>query len=191
MNVTRLTILFILFAMNFSLMAEQSPHEDPEPPDIKIVDSGLISVAKDRAKFGAPPTLENPVPEPGPGEEWDKFGTNRKMSGPDHYEIHMTVKNTGTNTVKSIDWQYTFLDPEGEKELKRFRVRSKKKIPPKGMSILTKVFMPTLSTDDPRPEFAKGKQKVIILRVIYDDDSTWEAGNGMKPKPANPPNAPR
>ena len=129
--------------------------------------------------------------EPGPSEEWDRVGANRRLSGPDHYEIHMTVKNTGTNTVKSIDWQYTFLDPDGEKELKRFRVRSKKKIPPKGMGILTKIFMPTLSTDDPRPEFAKGKQKVIILRVIYDDDSTWEAGNGAKTKPANPPNAPR
>ena len=153
----------------------------------------MISVAKDTSRPGtSPPSLENPVPEPGPGEEWDRMGGNRKTSGPDHYEIHITVKNTGKNTIKSIDWQYTFLDSEGEKELKHFRIRSKKKIPPNGMSILTKAFMPTLTFgEDPKPEFAKGKQKVVILRVIYDDDSTWETGIGTKPKPLGSPNPSR
>ena len=184
MKLTKLIIILVLLVQNLSLKAEQVPKEALEPPDIKILDSGMISVAKDPSKFGAPPTLENPVPEPGPGEEWDKTGGNRRTFGPDHYEIHMTVKNTGANAVKSIDWQYSFFDPDGEKELKRFRVRSKKKIPPNGMGILTKAFMPTQSSsEDPRPEFAKGKQKVVILRVIYADDSTWEEGIGMKPKP--------
>ena len=184
MKLSNHIIILFLFVMGHSLMAEQSPSEAPEPPDIKILDSGLISVAKDPSKIAPPPTLANPVPEPGSGEEWDKFGSSRRTSGPDHYEIHITVKNTGANTVKSIDWQYSFFDAEGEKELKRFRIRSKKKIPPNGMGILTKAFMPVFSaSDDPKPEFAKGKQKVVILRVIYADDSTWEAGIGMKPKP--------
>ena len=184
MKLIKLIIILIFFGQGVSLKAEQSASEAPGPPDIKLLDSGMISVAKDPSKFGAPPSLENPVPQPGPGEEWDKAGGNRSSSGPDHYEIHITVKNTGTNTVKSIDWQFSFLDSEGEKELKRFRIRSKKKIPPNGMGILTKAFMPTLSSsEDPRPEYAKGKQKVVILRVIYADDSTWEAGIGTKPKP--------
>ncbi len=185
MKLTKTILILFLLAQAVSLRAEQSNSEAQEPPDIKIVDSGMISVAKDPARPGtSPPSLENPVPEPGPGEEWDKPGGNRKISGPDHYEIHMTVKNTGTNTIKSIDWQYTFLDSDGEKELKHFRIRSKKKIPPNGMGILTKAFMPTLTFgEDPKPEFAKGKQKVVILRVIYADDSTWEAGIGTKSKP--------
>ena len=185
MKLTKPILILFFLTLSVSLRAEQSNTEAQEPPDIKIVDSGMISVPKDPARPGtSPPSLENPVPEPGPGEEWDKPGGNRKISGPDHYEIHMTIKNTGTNTIKSIDWQYTFLDSDGEKELKHFRIRSKKKIPPNGMGILTKAFMPTLTFgEDPRPEFAKGKQKVIILRVIYADDSTWEAGIGTKPKP--------
>jgi hypothetical protein len=183
-KLTGLILILFFFAQGSSAEAEQSASEIPVPPDIKILDSGMISVAKDPSKFGVPPTLENPVPQPGPGEEWDRIGGNRKLSGPDHYEIHITIKNTGTNTVKSIDWQYSFLDSDGDQELKRFRVRSKKKIPPNGMGILTKAFMPILaSSEDPRPEFAKGKQKVVILRVIYADDSTWEAGTGTKPKP--------
>jgi len=192
MTPSKLIIILFLFMMGLSLKAEQSPSEAPAPPDIKILDSGLISVAKDSSKFTASPTLENPVPEPGSGEEWDKIGGNRRTSGPDHYEIHITVKNTGANTVKSIDWEYSFLDSEGEKELKHFRIRSKKKIPPNGMGILTKAFMPVFSAgEDPKPEFAKGKQKVVILRVIYADDSTWEAGIGTKPKPLNSPNPSR
>jgi hypothetical protein len=184
MKLTRFVLILCFLMQGDLLKAEQSASEAPVPPDIRILDSGMISVARDPTKIGALPTLENPVPEPGPGEEWDKIGSNRRPSGPDHYEIHITVKNTGTNTVKSIDWQYSFLDSEGEKELKHFRIRSKKKIPPNGMGILTKAFMPTFSSsEDPRPEFAKGKQKVVILRVTYADESTWEAGIGTKPKP--------
>lgn len=193
MKFTKLILILFLLSPAFSLRAEKSDSEVQEPPDLKILDSGMISVAKDPSRPGAsPPSLEGPMPEPGPGEDWDKTGSNRKTSGPDHYEIHMTVKNTGTNTVKSIDWQYSFLDSEGEKELKRFRIRSKKKIPPNGMGILTKAFMPNLTfSEDPKPEFAKGKQKVVILRVIYADDSTWETGIGTKTKPLNSPNPSR
>ncbi|MFN8005941.1 MAG: hypothetical protein U0V70_02700 [Terriglobia bacterium] len=184
LNSCTLWILFLFLVLPSSPKAQQPPAEAQEPPDLKIVDSGVTAIAKDTNKFGSQPSLEHPVPEPGPGEEWDKYGANRRGQGVDYYEIHITVKNLGTNTVKSIDWQYTFLDAEGEKELKRFRIRSKKKIPPKGMAILTKAFMPTLVFDeDPKPEFARGKQKANILRVVYDDDSTWEPAPVKKTKP--------
>ena len=213
MRISTLVFIVSLFAASPSLKAEQASTEAPEPPDIKILDFGVIAVSKESAKIGPQPSAGRTMPPRGPNEDgmisvatkepsaianrpplgrsvpqsqadddWEKPGESAGPFGPDHYEIHITVKNTGTNTVKSVDWQYTFMDAEGEKELKHFRIRSKKKIPPNGMGILTKSFLPALSaSEDPKPEFARGKQRVAILRVIYDDDSSWESKSGSKP----------
>src|SRR4051812_48497717 len=44
------------------------------------------------------------------------------------YTARVTLKNTGARAVKSVEWEYFFDDPEGGKELRRYRFQSKQQI---------------------------------------------------------------
>ena len=61
--------------------------------------------------------------------------TNNKIGNPDSKQIvtyvyRAKVKNTGSKTIRVIDWSYTFLDPETRQELGRHLYTTKVKIRP-------------------------------------------------------------
>src|SRR2546423_8658719 len=53
------------------------------------------------------------------------------------YTSRVTVKNTGGRAIKSVEWEYFFDDPEGGKELKRFRFQSKQQAAPNATVVLS------------------------------------------------------
>ena len=53
-------------------------------------------------------------------------------------ETYALVRNTGTRTVKAVNWEYVFYeDAKRERELRRFRFRTKQKLAPGEMKFLT------------------------------------------------------
>ena len=89
-----------------------------------------------------------------------------------------SVKNTGAKTIKAIDWDYVFFEPDTEHEVERRQFTSDAKIAPgktKGLEVL-------ISTPPTRTVsvYALGKDeqrsvqgRVVIVRIEYADGSVW------------------
>jgi hypothetical protein len=81
-------------------------------------------------------------------------------------QTYALVKNVGTRTAKAVEWEYIFFSDAGDqKELKRYKFRSKIKIAPGETKFLGK--------DVKDPAVSK-RQKVQIARIEYTDNSVWQ-----------------
>ncbi|MBC7929239.1 MAG: hypothetical protein H7Z38_01620 [Rubrivivax sp.] len=112
-----------------------------------------------------------------------KSSTSIKMKrGVDYvfkYLARVTVRNDGAKAIKAVEWDYFFDDPEGGKELKRYRLQSKQQIAPGSTQKLTKdVF---IQPDDNTRHINAGKQRVQITRVEFGDGSVWRLEDEKKP----------
>lgn len=96
----------------------------------------------------------------------------------DGYRYSVTVRNDGVKTIKSIDWDYLFFDPNTHQELARHEFTSDETIKPgkhKEISVLylvppvKLVSAQTLNKKD-RPLI----EQVVIARVQYAGDSALE-----------------
>jgi hypothetical protein len=81
-------------------------------------------------------------------------------------ETYMLVKNSGDKIIKTIKWDYVFFsDPAMEREVRRHKFQSKKKIEPGEAKFLSEyVFKRAPSR----------YQKVFINRIEFKDGSVWE-----------------
>jgi hypothetical protein len=90
-----------------------------------------------------------------------------------------TVKNTSTKTIKSIDWDYIFLERGTENELGRQQFTSEEKIGPgktKELSVTitkppTKTISLTALNNDERGSL---ESRVIVVRIDYTDGTSWQ-----------------
>ena len=89
-----------------------------------------------------------------------------------------SVKNTGTKTIKTIDWDYIFLEPGTEHEIERLQFTHDEKISPgktKELSVLYNrpptrtISVYALGKD----EQASVNGRVVIVRIEYADGSVW------------------
>jgi len=89
-----------------------------------------------------------------------------------------SVRNTGTKTIKAIDWDYIFLEPDTEHEVERRQFTSDAKIAPgktKGLEVLIAtpptrtVSVYALGKDEQRSV----RGRVVIVRIEYADGSVW------------------
>lgn len=72
------------------------------------------------------------------------------------------VRNTGTKTVTAVYWEYLLFETGGKEPVKRYRVQSKRVIPPGEQAELTKEVKP------------KGNEhQALISRIEYADGSVW------------------
>jgi hypothetical protein len=89
-----------------------------------------------------------------------------------------SVRNTGAKIIKTIDWDYIFLEPGTEHEIERRQFTHDEKIPPgktKELSVLyNRPPTRTISV------YALGKDehlsvngRVVIVRIEYADGSVW------------------
>jgi len=79
------------------------------------------------------------------------------------YVASVVVKNIGTKTVTAVQWEYLLFETNGVEPVKRYRIMSKRVIPPGEQAELTKEITP------------KGQeQQVRLLRIEYSDHSVWE-----------------
>ena len=90
-----------------------------------------------------------------------------------------TVKNSSSKTIKSIDWDYIFLERGTENELGRQQFTSEEKIAPgktKELSVtITKPPTKTISlTALNNNERGSLDSRVIIVRIDYTDGTSWQ-----------------
>jgi hypothetical protein len=91
-----------------------------------------------------------------------------------------TVKNTSDKTITSIDWDYIFFDRTSELELGRQQFTSDETIKPgKSKELLVNLTKPpthTISvTSLNKNEADSLTGRVVVMRVVYADGSSWTA----------------
>lgn len=90
-----------------------------------------------------------------------------------------TVKNSSTKTIKSIDWDYIFLERGTETELGRQQFTSEEKIGPgKTKELIVTITKPptkTISlTSLNNNERGTLDSRVIVVRIDYTDGTSWQ-----------------
>jgi hypothetical protein len=96
----------------------------------------------------------------------------------DGYRYKVQVRNDGPKTIKEVDWDYVFLDPDTRAEVARHLFTSEEKVGPGRVKDLD-VFV---LTPPVRTVNAQGKSKdapkfvehVVLMRVVYSDGSIWQ-----------------
>ena len=80
------------------------------------------------------------------------------------YVASIVVKNIGSKIVTTVEWEYMLFEKDATEPIKRYRVRSKKTVPPGEQAELTKEVTP------------KGQeQQARLTRIEYADGTFWQA----------------
>lgn len=94
------------------------------------------------------------------------------------YVYEAKVKNTGTNTIRKLVWEYVFFDPATNEQVGRRHYESSEKIRPgKSKNLVGRSGLPPLAVVDAKQlrkaPPAKPLEQVIIQRIEYADGSVW------------------
>jgi len=95
------------------------------------------------------------------------------------YVYKMKVKNNGLKTIKSIDWEYQFLDPTSHEVMGYRRMTSNTKLSPGKIKVLERGFtrQPSILVNaDSLDKKYKDQftERLIIHRIQYTDGSLWQ-----------------
>jgi hypothetical protein len=89
------------------------------------------------------------------------------------YAAKLTLKNSGAKAVKSVEWEHLFVEREGGRELKRYRLQAKQQIAAGASQTLSKdVF---IKPEESTRHISEGAQKVRLTRVEFADGTVWRA----------------
>lgn len=87
------------------------------------------------------------------------------------YTAKVNLKNLAAKTIKAVEWNYIFVDPDSRKELKRYKFLSKQQIAPNEAQTLVKDIFFNLK--DNTRHLNIGQQKILLARIEYTDGSSW------------------
>ena len=153
-----LTAMFALFALA-ALAAGQGAAEKRDAPGLPVVGFewkyngyGRVEVVRS-------------------GKSATSIKMKREMDYVFKYLARVTVKNDGAKSIKAVEWDYVFDDPEGGKELKRYRFQSKQQVAAGSTVALTKEAF--IQPDENTRHINAGKQRVQITRVEFADGTVW------------------
>lgn len=179
----------------------QSPPAEPLPPDIVVE---KYAWSRDRSP-GPPATFTPPLETlqevrasiredrrgagvPGAPRPRERRARHEPIpvaaprAAPAVYSYRLTVRNNGAKAVREVDWDYVFLSAETGEELGRNQFTSTEKVRPgkqKELTILTHE-PPTRKVgarDLGRGERAGLAERVILVRVLYEDGTVWRPNN--------------
>lgn len=97
----------------------------------------------------------------------------------DGYRYVVTLRNDGGKTVKSIDWDYIFLDPLTQQEVARHQFTSDETIKPgKSKEFWVLYLIQPVRTVSARILNKKDSmpftEQVVVARITYSDGSVWQ-----------------
>ncbi len=105
----------------------------------------------------------------------------RDEKGPPRYGFmyKAAIKNNGAQAIKSIDWDYIFLDAATGDELGRHQFTSDERISPgKRKELQVFIARPPTKTVSAYALNSKERvgldERVLLVRVVYADGTTWE-----------------
>ena len=115
-----------------------------------------------------PPRVRVPTPETGP----------RGLLVTYIYEVK--VRNTGVKEIRTLTWEYEFLEPGTEQVVGRLRIASKVNLGPgKTRNVVVRTrSSPTGTVDATKADKKPSEQyseRVVIRSVSYADGSVWQA----------------
>lgn len=90
-----------------------------------------------------------------------------------------TIKNAGSKVIKSIDWDYVFLERGTENEVGRQQFTSEEKISPgKSKELVVTITKPPTKTISltalNNSERGSMDGRVIVVRIDYADGTSWQ-----------------
>lgn len=90
-----------------------------------------------------------------------------------------TIKNAGAKVIKSIDWDYVFLERGTENEVGRQQFTSEEKISPgKSKELVVTITKPPTKTISltalNNSERGSMDGRVIVVRIDYADGTSWQ-----------------
>jgi hypothetical protein len=95
----------------------------------------------------------------------------------DGYRYKVTLRNDGAKTIKSIDWDYLFIDPTTNQELARHQFTSDETIKPgKNKEISVLYLVPPVKLVSAGSLNNKSRpltEQVVVAQIQYSDGSTW------------------
>lgn len=97
----------------------------------------------------------------------------------DGYRYKVTLRNDGVKTIKSIDWDYYFVDPLTNQELARHQFTSDETIKPGKSKEVTVLYLkPPVKTVDAhsltKKEAESFEGRIVIARLQFSDGSVWQ-----------------
>jgi len=161
-------------------------------PDVQVVKFGWDKqiVGWERDPFQRPieshqdmQRQSNPQRREGPRRTVDADATIKShQKAPAHaaFRYKLTLKNAGTRTIKSVDWDYLFYDAPGGQVIGVHQFTSEEEIRPgkrKQLIVMTEqppaqIVSAGKAADK---ELRSATGQVIIRRIEYEDGSVWES----------------
>jgi hypothetical protein len=186
-------LLAVLFALTDA--SAQTPAATEGPPDIQMVKNSWSKerIGWEKDPFAAPVEDFNDMRgrvsrerrTPSALEERsavaEKAAKARPAPPPRYaFNYKLSVQNAGSKAIKQIDWDYVFTDAVTGEELGRREFTSTEKINPgKRKELSVFAFSPPAKRIS---VYSLGKnerdgmvERVIVVRILYDDGSVWQA----------------
>ena len=134
-----------------------------------------LAAARNAANTGAAARLETQIKN-----HEDATAKARQTAPPrDGYRYTVKLRNNGARTIKSIDWDYVFIDQTSRAEVARHEFTSDETIKPgksKEFSVL--YLVPPVKTVSAKMLGGKKplpyEERVVLVRIRYSDGSAWE-----------------
>lgn len=97
----------------------------------------------------------------------------------DGYRYRVTLRNDGTKTIKSIDWDYLFIDEAAQQLVARHQFTSDETVKPgKTKEIYVLYLTPPVRTVSAERLASKEPlpytEHIVIARITYSDHSIWQ-----------------
>lgn len=97
----------------------------------------------------------------------------------DGYRYKVKLRNNGAKTIKSIDWDYVFIDPTNQSEVARHQFASDETVKPgKSKEVSVLYLIPPIKTVSAKLLGGKKtlpyEQRVELVRIQYSDGSVWQ-----------------
>ncbi|HEV2827194.1 MAG TPA: hypothetical protein VGW76_06280 [Pyrinomonadaceae bacterium] len=190
---TAVVLLSVLFALTDA--GAQTPAAAEGPPDFQMVKYSWSKerIGWERDPFAAPVEDFNDMRGRVSRERRPTTALEERSAGaekaakarpapPPRYAFNykLSVQNTGSKTIRTIDWDYVFTDAATGEELGRREFTSTEKINPgKRKELSVFAFSPPAQRIS---VYSLGKnerdgmlEQVIVVRILYDDGSVWQA----------------
>jgi len=173
-----------LTVQKFSWMREMIPGWDKNPTGAESYDTMRARVAAEQRVQSARNSGSKGATARAEGESklYEKADANNRAKASERprfgYRYKILVRNSGQKAIKSIDWDYIFLDPDTQAEVERHQFTSDEKINPgkeKELSIFnlappTRTISARASNRKDTPPFV---ERIVLVRVEYSDGSVW------------------
>lgn len=97
----------------------------------------------------------------------------------DGYRYNVTLRNDGGKVIKSVDWDYIFIDPATQKEAARHQFTSDETIKPgKSKEVSVLYLTPPVKTVNVKMLDKKNpmrfEERVVVARILFSDGSVWQ-----------------